>query len=681
MSKSIHPTLTKRTIDSSDLENINQLMVRNMDLGVCGVISPTGSGKSTIMIKYFFEQGYRVFVVNPTVPSVENLVSTMTKQLGKENVGSAYEGKVNYKNWRLNHIRNKEPVPEDADDEKDTKVIYCTAGHMKKLFLDLVKYGNEKGFEGADMAFCDVLILDEAHNGSLDLEIIMTLWNEISSYGCELPFLLLTSATLDISKTIFPQAECYTIKIDSFPISIRYHTQSFPPDDPRIYKELATVLKLHHMQNTQYLEDGSIWLIFCAGSNEVDTVYKELLALKDPTLIIKSLYSSQAEKDDTIFLPQVAGGRKIIISTNIAETSITIEGVDAVYDTLVEKYAETSATGGFKLTLNYISKSSATQRAGRTGRTCPGYCYRMCTEPLFLTLTDQRPNEIMRVPLHSTVIELLDVKQDPIKLFKTLNVKRIKDSEDVLFDLKMITKKVHGGMAVVTNVGRFACLYPLSVTSSALLYAWSQYNYPLFVGIVMVSLIDCYNQSYFYYPKKQQMQSTSDYMSDINEIYHNNFQKYNHDNDLGVLSNMFNAIMTHIKCNINNKDKIREYNIENNLNNKKIFGLFDTITKVINIYLRGGYDIEVGKFNTEVMLKLFKPIVMDVYKSKFFTFYKKQMTLVYKKDNDDYILDRRLPLNKTKKIHQEVVGLIVSEIQNKLTGPPKRIISLCMPIT
>ena len=655
--------MKKTTINENDINNIIE-MIKNND--VCGLIAPTGSGKSTYFVKNMFLQNCRIFVVNPTIPSVENIYKFMKTQLGNDNVGSAYEGNINYKNKVLEKIRNNKDT--DID---DTKVVYCTAGHMRKIFLNLMEYFNQKENK-IDLCFCDILMLDESHNGTLDLDIIMALWKLARDCGAKIPKLLLTSATLDIKKTIFPNANTYVIKLDSFPIKINYHTKNYEPDSKDIYKDLANVIIDNHIQNKNI--NGEILLVFCPGSGEVDSVCSNLLNV--PNLIVTSLYSSQNNREADIFEIPEPGIRKIIVSTNIAETSITINNLSGVYDTMVEKFIETSSSGGYKLKISNESKSSATQRAGRTGRTCEGFVYRMCTEDFYNNLISQRPNEIDRIPLHNTIIELLNIGINPVELFESIALEKIKKSEELLLELNMITINP----MATTNKGIFSCKFPLSIYASATLFEWLHYDYNIYVGICIVSLIDCFGQSYFYYPKKDILQSKKEYDILINKHYNSYFLKYNAENYIEVLINIFNDLFLFVEGDLKNINKIIEYNKINSLNNKKILEVINIISQCCNVFLKDKISIKKGPFNSKNAYEKMLPILKKVYEKKIFQFYKKTNNLIYLKDKEEYILDKRVKINKDSINHKKILGILSSEVQNKINELPKKYISFYLPI-
>jgi len=162
-----------------------------------------------------------------------------------------------------------------------------------------------------------------------------------------------------------------------------------------------------------------------------------------------------SEELHLIHSPSPNGERKIIIATNIAESSITIEGLGVVIDCMQCKEAVASASGAIRLETVQITKSSSQQRLGRVGRTSPGICYRLISQNDYEKLESHRQPEIERIPLHNTVMEFLKFNIDPI------DQHRVAESIQLLTRLGMLEEK--GGMQIVTACGNFAPTVPLGV--------------------------------------------------------------------------------------------------------------------------------------------------------------------------------------------------------------------------
>ena len=267
------------------------------------------------------------------------------------------------------------------------------------------------------------IILDEAHERTLATDILMGLLKALARKRSDLKIIVM-SATLDAVKfqkyfglRSKQTAPLFKVPGRTHPVEV-FYTRDPEPD----YVEAAirTVLMIHRA------EDPGDILLFLTGQEEIEETCRKIkvevgeLSSSDPSvgpLICIPLYSSlPPQQQQRIFdpppparTPNGPPGRKIVVSTNIAETSLTIDGIVYVVDPGFSKQKVYNPRIRVEsLLVSPISKASAQQRAGRAGRTRPGKCFRLYTERDFMKeLEEQTHPEILRSNLSNTVLELM----------------------------------------------------------------------------------------------------------------------------------------------------------------------------------------------------------------------------------------------------------------------------------
>lgn len=281
-----------------------------------------------------------------------------------------------------------------------------------------------------------VIMVDEAHERSLSSDILLGLLKKIRKRRSDLR-LIISSATLDAEDFLkfftggVPEDSEFSgpggsigriISIEGrmYPVDIQYLEQ---PAEDYVMRAVETVFDIHES------EDGGDILVFMPGREDIETVM-ELISQraatmdpKTPSLQPLPLYAGlPTDQQMYVFEPAADSTRKVIVSTNIAEASVTIEGIIYVIDSgFVKLRAYNPKTGIETLTAVAISKASATQRSGRAGRTKPGKCYRLYTSQDFAALPDATVPEIQRSNLAPVILQLKALGIDNIARFDFLS--------------------------------------------------------------------------------------------------------------------------------------------------------------------------------------------------------------------------------------------------------------------
>ncbi|ANB16038.1 DEAH-box ATP-dependent RNA helicase PRP43 [Sugiyamaella lignohabitans] len=313
------------------------------------------------------------------------------------------------------------------------------------------------------------IILDEAHERTLSTDILMGLIKQVASRRPDLKIIVM-SATLDAEKfqSYFNDAPLLAVPGRTHPVEIYY-----TPEYQRDYLEAAirTVLQIHASE-----AEGDI-LLFLTGEEEIEDACRKISLEADELIresncgplsvypLYGSLPPSQQQKifdpAPAPFTPGGAPGRKVVVGTNIAETSLTIDGIVYVVDPGFSKQKVYNPRIRVEsLLVAPISKASAQQRAGRAGRTRPGKCFRLYTEDAFKKeLNEQSYPEILRSNLANTVLELKKLGIDDLVHFDFMDPPAPETMMRALEELNFLGCIDDDGE--LTPLGRMASEFPL----------------------------------------------------------------------------------------------------------------------------------------------------------------------------------------------------------------------------
>ncbi|KAK3821204.1 MAG: P-loop containing nucleoside triphosphate hydrolase protein [Benniella sp.] len=366
------------------------------------LVGETGSGKTTQIAQFMvFDElphfkGKKIACTQP-----RRLAAMSVAQRVSEEMDVVMGQEVGY-NIRF----------EDCTSEK-TMLQYMTDGMLLREAMNdplLTRYS--------------AIILDEAHDRTLSTDILMGLMKEIIKKRSDLKVVVM-SATLDAGKfqTYFDNAPLMSVPGRTFPVEIYYTPE---PESDYLEAAIFTALQIHRT------EDPGDILLFLTGEEEIEDACRKIKLEADqmpeagPVKVLP-LYSTlppQAQKRiyEDAPPPKTDGGRpgrKIVVSTNIAETSLTIDGIVYVIDPGFSKQKVYNPRIRVEsLLVSPISKASAQQRAGRAGRTRPGKCFRLYTENAFVKeLIETTHPEILRSNLGTVVLQLKKLGIDDLVHF------------------------------------------------------------------------------------------------------------------------------------------------------------------------------------------------------------------------------------------------------------------------
>ncbi|MFK5986855.1 MAG: ATP-dependent RNA helicase HrpA, partial [Pseudomonadota bacterium] len=291
----------------------------------------------------------------------------------------------------------------------------------------------------------DTIIIDEAHERSLNIDFLLGYLKNLLAKRTDLK-IIITSATINTQRfsEFFNNAPVIEVSGKTYPVDIRYRTyqpvQTAPISDGNLENPPAIDINRQIVlaaDELMAIGQGDI-LVFLSGEKEIREAHKELKGCNYKDTEVIPLYArlSQAEQS-RIF--KLHAGRRIILSTNIAETSLTVPGIRYVIDTGLAKISRYSVHSKIqRLPIERISQASAQQRSGRCGRVSAGIAIRLYDEVDFNLRSEFTEPEISRTNLAQVILQMLVLKLGKVELFPFIEPPQQKQINDGLLLLKQL---------------------------------------------------------------------------------------------------------------------------------------------------------------------------------------------------------------------------------------------------
>ncbi|MBI5460656.1 MAG: ATP-dependent RNA helicase HrpA [Gammaproteobacteria bacterium] len=413
-------------------EDIKTAIEKHQVVIVCG---ETGSGKTTQLPKICLELGRGVAgLIGHTQPrriAARSLAVRIAEELHSA-IGQAVGFKVRFSD----HVG------------PDTHI---------KVMTDGILLAETQG--DADLLAYDTLIIDEAHERSLNVDFLLGYLARLLPRRPDLK-LIITSATIDPQRFSkhFGNAPIIEVSGRTYPVDIRYRPLLTEDEDEqdrdRGQALLAAVDELAH--------DGpGDMLVFLPGEREIREATELLRKHHPPQTEILPLFGRlSAAQQAEVFKPH--SGRRIVLATNVAETSLTVPGIRYVIDTGLARISRYSyRTKVQRLPIEPVSQASANQRAGRCGRLGPGICIRLYSEDDFNTRPAFTEPEILRTNLASVILQMLALKLGDIEDFPFVeppDARYIRDGFKLLHELGAVDEGDR-----LTELGRQLARLPVDV--------------------------------------------------------------------------------------------------------------------------------------------------------------------------------------------------------------------------
>ncbi|MEY5017220.1 MAG: ATP-dependent helicase HrpA [Actinomycetota bacterium] len=414
-----------------------RIMAAIRDNPVVIVAGETGSGKTTQLPKMCLELGRtRIAHTQPRRIAARAVAERLAEEL-QVPMGGA----VGYA------VRFTDESSADTRVKVMTDGVLLAAIHRDPLLSDY-----------------DTIIIDEAHERSLTIDVLLGFAQRLTTQRPELR-VIITSATIDpdsfarhFASPDGVPAPVITVSGRTFPVDVRYRSLSPDAADPHAPSEPIDQVEgiLRALAELRSEPPGDV-LVFLSGESEIRDAADAVNGLKERGLEVLPLYGRLAghEQHRVFETPPPGTVRRVVLSTNVAETSITVPGIRYVIDAgtaRISRYSHRAKV--LRLPIEPISQASAMQRAGRAGRVAPGVAIRLYSQEDFESRPQFTDPEVLRTNLASVILTMVTLGLGDVAQFPFLtppDSRGIKDGIDLLFELGAITR--HDDEVRPTRIG------------------------------------------------------------------------------------------------------------------------------------------------------------------------------------------------------------------------------------
>eukprot|EP00090_Calanus_glacialis_P045237 TRINITY_DN8265_c0_g1_i2.p1 TRINITY_DN8265_c0_g1~~TRINITY_DN8265_c0_g1_i2.p1 ORF type:complete len:1169 (-),score=448.58 TRINITY_DN8265_c0_g1_i2:22-3528(-) len=364
-----------------------EILTKVQENQVVIVAGDTGCGKSTQVPQYLLDAGYK------------NIACTQPRRIACISLAN----RVSYETLSQYGMEIGYQIRFEKHRSQHTKVVFLTEG------LLLRQVTSDPGLSNYD-----VIVLDEVHERHLHGDFLLGIIKCLVQQRKDLRVILM-SATINIElfKNYFSgSAPVIQVPGRLYPISLQYHPIPSVEDGDRLNP--APYVRVLQMIDRKYpqTERGDL-LIFLSGITEITKVVdacRQYAEINNQWVVLPLHSTLSLAEQDKVFDYPPDGIRKVIVSTNIAETSVTIDGVRFVCDSgKVKEMTYDPVCKMQRLKEFWVSRASAEQRKGRAGRTGPGVCFRLFSEAEYTAMTPYSKPEIERVPLDSLILQMVSM--------------------------------------------------------------------------------------------------------------------------------------------------------------------------------------------------------------------------------------------------------------------------------
>jgi ATP-dependent helicase HrpA len=446
-------------------DDIAKLIQENQVVVVCG---ETGSGKTTQLPKICLSigRGAAGFIghTQPRRIAARTVADRIAEELG-EPIGKS----VGYK------IRFNDKTHADS---------------LVKLMTDGILLAESQNDPYLNQY--DTIIIDEAHERSLNIDFLIGYMKWLLPKRPDLK-LIITSATIDTQRFSdhFNKAPIIEVSGRTYPVDVRYRpiVPKEDADDEKATDETGDELQnaILDAVDELYRDLRGDILIFLSGEREIRETAESLKKHHPTQYEILPLYSKlSVSEQERVFKPK-GGKTRIVLATNVAETSLTVPGIRCVIDTghaRISRYSHRSKIQ--RLPIERISQSSANQRAGRCGRVAEGICIRLYSYEDYLARPEFTEPEIMRTNLSAVILQMISLNLGDIEEFPFIEPpeeKMIRDGKTVLHEVNALDKS-----GKLTDIGKQLAKFPTDPKLARMLVAAAHEHCLTEVSIIVSAL-------------------------------------------------------------------------------------------------------------------------------------------------------------------------------------------------
>lgn len=454
------------------------------------IIGETGSGKTTQIPQFLYRSGLggdgMIACTQPRRVAAVTIAERVALEMGTP-LGSIVGYTVRF----------------DDATSSATKVKYMTDGMLLREAMNdqlLLRY--------------NIIILDEAHVRTIHTDILFGVIKNCQRLRSSNPQLkplkvIIMSATLDPQHFVdyLDNAQVIYIEGRQYPIQIMYTSQ---PQSDYLHSALVAILQLHKIHPPSW---GMV--VFVTGQEEIESLERllknHIKHLPDhlPQITICPMFAGlPPHQQMKVFQPSPPHNRKVVIATNLAETSVTIKDIKIVIDTGMVKIRQYNSRTGFDLLdVQPIAKDQALQRTGRAGRESPGICYRLYTEKSYHELTSHTTPEIQRCNLTGVALQMLAIGIKDVINFDFIDrppIDNLRNALEQLYQLNAVEKVDY---ICLTQLGKTMARFPLEPRFSKILLTAQSYNCTEEI-VTLVALLSEDSIMYTPYDKREQALET-----------------------------------------------------------------------------------------------------------------------------------------------------------------------------